>query len=416
MPTGNKRLRHVIGLDSELNKLQDLDVLLERILTEARRVMNADAGSIYIRHGDKLVINYAQNDTKQAELPPGEKLIYNVFTVDINPTTVSGYSALTGEPVNIPNAYKIPSNAPYSFNPSFDKISRYKTRSILCVPLRTNTGEILGAIQLINKKSEKGNLIAFNKEDELVLMHFATNATVALQRAQMTRAILLRMIKMAELRDPKETGPHVNRVAGYAVEIYERWARNHNVDPEDIEKTKDNLRMAAMLHDVGKVAISDIILKKPGRFTDDEYDIMKSHTIMGARLFINKQSDFDELAQLVALNHHENWDGSGYPGHVDIETGTPTKTDGLGRPLGKRGDEIPLFGQIVSISDVYDALRSHRVYKKAWTEEQTLEEIEKMRGTKFNPEIIDVFFKVLPSIQTISAKYSDPKDPDAQSN
>ncbi|TVR33556.1 MAG: GAF domain-containing protein [Spirochaetaceae bacterium] len=410
MATGNKRLRQVISLDSELNKLQDLDVLLERILTEARRVMNADAGSIYIRDGDQLVINYAQNETKQAELPEGEKLIYKVFKVPVDTSTASGYAAATGEPVNIRDAYRIPENAPYGFNPSYDKISGYKTKSILSTPLRTNTGEILGVIQLINKISQKGNVIPFNKEDELVLMHFATNATVALQRAQMTRAILLRMIKMAELRDPKETGPHVNRVAGYSVEIYERWARLHDVEEEEIEKTKDNLRMAAMLHDVGKVAISDMILKKPGRFTDDEYDVMKSHTLMGARLFINKQSDFDELAQLVALNHHENWDGSGYPGHIDIESGTAIKTDPLGNPLGKCGDEIPLFGQIVSISDVYDALRSRRVYKQAWTEDQTLEEIEKMRGTKFNPELVDIFFKVLPSIQTISSKYSDPDE------
>jgi len=404
--SGNK-LRDIISLDSELNKLQDLDVLLERILTEARRVMNADAGSIYIKRGQELVINYAQNDTKQAELPPGEKLIYKVFTVPVNTKTVSGYAATTGEPVNITDVYKLPENAPYGFDPTYDTLSKYRTKSTVAIPLKTNMGEILGVIQLINKKSAKGTVIPFNKEDELVLMHFATNATVALQRAQMTRAILLRMIKMAELRDPKETGPHVNRVAGYSIEIYERWATERNTPSEEIERTKDNLRMAAMLHDVGKVAISDMILKKPGRFTEDEYEIMKSHTLQGARLFVNKQSEFDDLAQVVALNHHENWDGSGYPGHIDIDSGEPLQTDDSGRPVGKKGDEIPLFGRIVSISDVYDALRSRRVYKQAWTEDDTLEEMRRLAGTKFDPELVEVFFKVLPTIQTISAKYSD---------
>jgi HD-GYP domain-containing protein (c-di-GMP phosphodiesterase class II) len=416
MASQRSKLRDVISLDSELNKLQDLDILLERILTEARRVTNADAGSIYIRRGNELVINYAQNETKQAELPKGEKLIYKVFSFPINKKSIAGYAAATGEPVNIADVYKIQDDAPYGFNKNVDKASGYRSKSMIVIPLRTNMGEILGVIQLINKKTQKGNLTTFNRDDELVLMHFATNATVALQRAQMTRAILLRMIKMAELRDPKETGPHVNRVAGYAIEIYERWAHDRGYDKQEIEKTKDNLRMAAMLHDVGKVAISDVILKKPGRFTDDEFEIMKSHTLHGARLFINKQSEFDELAQLVSISHHENWDGSGYPGHVDIMTGDALETTDDGEPRGKRGDEIPLFGRIVSISDVYDALSSKRVYKEAWTETQVLDEIRSMAGSKFDPELVDVFFKVLPNIKTIAEKYKDPEEGGSETN
>ncbi len=405
-----EKLRDIISLDSELNKLQDLDVLLERILHEARRVLNADAGSIYISDGESLTINYAQNATLQAQLPEGEKLIYSVFTIPINKKTISGYAAATGKPVNIPDVYQIPASAPYGFNPHYDRVSGYKSTSMLAIPLSTNHGDILGVIQVINKQDDNGNVIAFDAEDEIVVTHFAANATVALQRAQMTRAILLRMIMMAELRDPKETGPHVNRVAGYAVEIYERWARNNGLSQDELERTKDNLRMAAMLHDVGKVAISDMILKKPGRFSEDEYEIMKSHTLQGARLFVNKQSEFDELAQSVALNHHENWDGTGYPGHIDLETGEPLETDEDGNPVGKRGDEIPLFGRIVAIADVYDALMSKRVYKSAWTEEDTLAEMRRMSGTKFDPELIDVFFKVLPNIKTIANKYKDPDE------
>ncbi len=411
MAADAEKLRDIISLDSELNKLQDLDVLLERILREARRVLNADAGSIYISDGENLTINYAQNDTLQAQLPPGEKLIYNVFTIPINKKTISGYAAATGKPVIIPDVYEIAESAPYGFNPHYDRVSGYKSTSMLAIPLSTNRGDILGVIQVINKQNENGNVIPFDAEDEIVVTHFAANATVALQRAQMTRAILLRMIKMAELRDPKETGPHVNRVAGYAVEIYERWAADKGLDQHEIERTKDNLRMAAMLHDVGKVAISDVILKKPGRFSEDEFEIMKSHTFQGSRLFVNKQSEFDELAQLVALNHHENWDGTGYPGHIDPETGDALKIDDNGRPLGKRGEEIPLFGRIVAIADVYDALMSNRVYKEAWTEEDTLNTIRGMAGTKFDPELVEVFFKVLPTIKTIANKYKDNHEP-----
>lgn len=399
------KLRSIISLDSELNKIQDVDILLERILTEARRVANADAGSIYVLRGDELVITYAQNDTKQEQLPAGQKLIYKVFKVPLNAHTISGYAATKGQPVNIPDVYTIPDSAPYGFDPSYDTISGYRSQSMLAIPLKTNTGEILGVIQIINKMDDTGEVVAFDRDDELLVMHFASNATVALQRAQMTRAILLRMIRMAELRDPKETGPHVNRVAGFSVEIYEAWANRVGIPKKEIEKTRDNLRMAAMLHDVGKVAISDVILKKPGRFDADEYETMKTHTWQGARLFVNKQSDFDDLAQVVALNHHENWDGTGYPGHIDIDTGEPIKSDDEGRPLGKKGSEIPIFGRIVSIADVYDALLSKRVYKEAWDEDDALEELRRLRGSKFDPELIDIFFEILPSIRTITAKY-----------
>ena len=119
------------------------------------------------------------------------------------------------------------------------------------------------------------------------MQHFASIAAVALERAQMTRSILLRMIRMSEMRDPKETSAHVNRVGGYAVELYEQWARDHRVSSHELEMERDSLRMAAMLHDVGKIAISDMILKKTGRFSDDEYQIMKQHTFLGARLFLD---------------------------------------------------------------------------------------------------------------------------------
>ena len=121
------------------------------------------------------------------------------------------------------------------------------------------------------------------------MYHFAAVAAVALERAQMTRALILRMIRMAEMRDPKETGSHVNRVAGFSVEIYEQWALRRKKKKKDIDKTRDVLRMAAMLHDVGKVATSDLILKKPARLNADEYEAMKLHTIQGARLFQNRQ-------------------------------------------------------------------------------------------------------------------------------
>ena len=408
--------RSIIMLDSELNKIQDLDLLLERILLEARKVVRADAGSIYVIEKeeedgipvDKLVIKYAQNDTLSRDLPQGQKLVYSVFSLAINEKTVSGYCALTRELVNVPDVYNISSDMPYSYSTAYDKISGYKTTSTLAVPLQTAEGKLLGVIQIINSKNSEGEIIPFSQEDVFLISHFATNAALALQRAFVTRAMILRMIKMAELRDPKETGTHVNRVAGYAVEIYDRWAYHHNVPVAEKERFKDTLKIAAMLHDVGKVAISDIILKKPAKFTPEEYQIMQNHTLYGAQLFEDPQSAIDQISHDVSLCHHENWDGTGYPGWIDSATGKVIKGNSEGKPLGKKFEEIPLTGRIVALADVYDALCSRRVYKEPWTEADVLAEIKELSGTKFDPELIDVFFEILSSIKQIRTLYPEP--------
>ena len=210
-----------------------------------------------------------------------------------------------------------------------------------------------------------------------------------------------------KLRDPKETGPHVNRVAAIAVELYERWAIRHGMDRHEIDKNRDILRMAAMLHDVGKVAISDTILKKPGKFTDEQYREMKKHTFKGAQLFREKQSELDEVALEVALTHHENWDGSGYPGKVDIITGFPLEKDNNGRAVRLREEQIPIFGRVVAVADVFDALSCKRVYKEAWPEEEVLAEMRKMAAQKLDPELVDIFFEAHGHIKQIYSKYPD---------
>jgi HD-GYP domain-containing protein (c-di-GMP phosphodiesterase class II) len=263
-------------------------------------------------------------------------------------------------------------------------------------------------LQIINAQQAPGQVIAFSSDDEKILLHFASIAAVALERAQMTRAIILRMIRMSEMRDPKETGAHVNRVGGYSIEIYEEWAQRRGLASAEIDRNRDSLRMAAMLHDVGKVAISDVILKKPGRFNDDEYEIMKQHTLLGARLFLDAHSDFDQAACQVALTHHERWDGKGYPGNVDIGTGLPSIADRIGATGGKKGGEIPLFGRIVAIADVYDALSSARAYKRAWDESKVLETIRGEAGRQFDPEIVDCFFARINVLRSIQQRYRDP--------
>jgi HD-GYP domain-containing protein (c-di-GMP phosphodiesterase class II) len=403
------KLNTVMRLGVELSEVKDVDVLLERVLLEARQLTNADAGSIYIKEAGKLRLSYTQNDTQQKKLPPGKKLIYSAFSIPINNQTISGYVANTGEAINIPDAYKLTSGLPYSFSSSYDELSGYRTRSMLTFPLKTNRGDAIGVLQLINAKDSRGKVAPFSKKDEPLILHFANMAAVAIERAQLTRAMILRTIRMAELRDPKETGAHVNRVASYAVAIYEVWAGKYGVPNDALNKNRDILRMAAMLHDVGKVAIADAILKKPGRLDDAEREAMKQHTILGARLFSDRYSEFDEAAAIVALNHHEKWDGTGYPGFVSVNDGKalPGCENGDGTARPKKGEEIPVFGRLVALADVYDALGSRRAYKEPWDEGRILEELRACSGTYFDPELVETFFSCIETVRGISERYPD---------
>ncbi len=399
----NSKLQHIINLGLEISRINDIDLLLEKILLEARGLTNADAGSIYIRENDRLLFSYTQNETLEKNLPPGKKLIYSTFSIPIDHHSIAGHVAATGQAVNIADVYHLSPDVPFSFDKSYDQLSGYRTRSILTFPLKAARGETSGVLQLINAKDSCGETIPFAVEDEPLLVHFANNAANAVERAKLTRGIIMRMNMMAELRDPHETGPHVKRVGAYSSTIYETWALKKGLPTEEIERNKDILRMAAMLHDVGKVAISDVILKKPGRFTEEEFGIMKQHTVFGAQLFAELYSDIDEAAYIVALNHHERWDGRGYPGIVDHCHGLPLpdKADANGRPVGKMGEEIPLFGRIVAIADVYDALCSPRCYKEAWSEDKVLDTLREESGKQFDPDIVEAFFESLDTIHHI---------------
>ena len=406
--TIHQKLNLILEIDQKLNQIQDIELLLGQILYEARKAVNADAGSIYTVENNRLCIRSAQNDTLDKNKPENGRSNYLNITLDINDRTISGYVAGQGKMVNIKDMYNIDPSAPYSFSSRFDEATGYHTQSSISFPLITNQNEVLGVLQLLNAlDKEKQKVISFRKNDEAFLGHYAAVATIALQRAKMTRAILMRMIRMASLRDPKETGAHVNRVGTFAVELYRVWAKRRSMDSTEIMRYCDNLRMAAMLHDVGKVGISDTILKKPARFTIEEFRVMQAHTIIGAELFRGKESNLDVVARNIALRHHENWDGSGYPGHVDENTWEPLARDENGKNRGLRGEEIPIEARIVALCDVFDALSSVRVYKDSWSKEDVAKEIENSKGTKFDPELVEIFFEIYPIIEQIQNHYKD---------
>jgi putative two-component system response regulator len=177
----------------------------------------------------------------------------------------------------------------------------------------------------------------------------------------------------AEYRD-NETAQHIHRMSSYC----ELLARKVGFDTSRCE----TIRMASVMHDVGKIGVPDSILLKPGKLTPEEYDTMKTHAEMGFRVLDSDRSDLLELAATIALTHHEWWDGSGYP-------------------RGIKGEEIPIEGRIAAIADVFDALTSNRVYRKAFHLGQAVEMMTQERGTHFDPELLDLFLDSLDGIIVI---------------
>jgi putative two-component system response regulator len=179
-----------------------------------------------------------------------------------------------------------------------------------------------------------------------------------------------RLAAAVESRDA-ETGMHLLRIGHFC----ERLALASGMTVEDAEL----IRHASVLHDVGKVGIADDILRKPGKLDPDEWEMMKTHTTIGAAILHGSASPLVQVAAEIASTHHERWDGSGYP-------------------AGLQGGEIPIAGRICAICDVFDALLSPRPYKDPWPLDEVLEELERLRGTHFDPRLLDIFLTFAPEL------------------
>lgn len=182
--------------------------------------------------------------------------------------------------------------------------------------------------------------------------------------------VVYRLAKAAEYRDD-QTGEHINRVATLAHKL----ALELGIE----EAGAELIRLAAPLHDVGKIALSDSILLKPGALSPEEREQMKLHTEIGARILSNGKSELLQMAEVIALTHHERWDGSGYPG-------------------GLSGEDIPLVGRILAVADVFDALTHERPYKRAWSTEEALVEIQVNASLQFDPRVVDAMLSAFNGI------------------
>jgi len=380
-------LNVILSKLDRLHHVRDLHSLLDTLLTETRHLVRADAGSIFLAEDGVLKFSYVQNDTLFKADFLSNKYIYSNSTVAIDESSLAGFVAVHGRSLVIDDVYKLPEDATYSFNAKFDEISQYRTTSVLIVPLMTSKRELQGVLELINAQDEHGKVIPFTDYQKNFIGLFAFYAGVAIERALLLRDVVKKMLTMTQIRDPEETQPHVERVGAYSVELYQRWAERRNVPREEIASYKDVLRTAAMLHDIGKVGIPDALLQKKGPLNEEEFELMKGHVGFGAEFFKNPHSEWDTLALEITLNHHQQWDGTGYP--------LPAK----------KGNAIPLSARIVALADVYDALISRRAYKDPWEEETVLHHIRSKKGIHFDPELVDIFFEIYDIIRAIRNKY-----------
>jgi putative two-component system response regulator len=220
-------------------------------------------------------------------------------------------------------------------------------------------------------KDMKDALKRHNEELEVIVQRRTGELQAAFQRASAAERetyeahvdTISRLAAAAEYKD-EDTGTHIVRIGRYCSVL----ARGLGLPDAEVHL----LERSSVLHDVGKIGIPDAVLLKPGKLTREEFDVMKQHTVIGAKILEGSVSELIEAGRVIALTHHEKWDGSGYP-------------------RGIAGEEIPLWGRICAVADVFDALTSERPYKLAFSNEKALAIINEDSGTHFDPQIVEVF-------------------------
>lgn len=212
---------------------------------------------------------------------------------------------------------------------------------------------------------------------------------VQLDVLKQTRLQIIQCLGTAAEYKDNETSKHIIRMSHYSHIMAEK--AGYNID------AAEELFQAAPMHDIGKIGIPDAILKKPGKLNPDEWEVMQQHTTIGAQIIGHHKSSLLQLSSLIALNHHEKWDGSGYPQNL-------------------KGEDIPHEARIITIADVFDALTSVRPYKKAWSVEEAVAYIQDKSGSQFDPALVPIFLQSLPEILVIKEKWEDTIEDQLQIN
>jgi putative nucleotidyltransferase with HDIG domain len=347
-------LEAVLHLGRTLATIRSLNELVaSSMVPELVKLLNADRGSVFL-------IDDARQELYSV-VALGAEIREIRFPLDRG---LAGYVARSGEVLNVADAHQ-----DARFNPEFDRKTGYRTKSVLAVPMLDPSGRRIGVIQVINKKTGEG----FTGEDVELLEAIASEASVAILNTRLVEelralfdSVIVTMSAALDARDQMTAG-HTHRVTEYSVGI----ARRLGYTRSQLER----VRIAGMLHDIGKIGTPDAVLKKPGNLTKEEFEIIKQHAAY-TRVIVRNLKLPPELAGLAdeAALHHERMDGTGYP-------------DGL------KGDRIPPVARLMAVADVFDAITSKRHYRDAMPIEQALEIIRKGTGGHFDPVCVEAFFR-----------------------
>jgi HD-GYP domain-containing protein (c-di-GMP phosphodiesterase class II) len=372
--------------------------LLHRVLVKSRKLTAAEAGAIYIVRGQgrKKMVNVASLQNDLVKVPD------DALKLAAGRDSIAGYVARSGERVRVDDVRKIGGDRPYKFDPETDRVTGFRSKSVLAFPLKNYADEVIGVVELVNKRDKGGHgPIAFTTEDAALIQPINHIVGGAIDRALMieriseqnrrlkerSKLLTRQRRQIATLKDQTEEAFQISiRLLARAAELYDEDTGNHIVRVNEYsyllarrlgqpDAFCDEIRYSAQLHDVGKMSVDSAVLKKKGDLTPTERREMNLHPRYGQQIL--SQSDRLKMAADIALCHHEKWDGSGYPN-------------------GLKGEAIPLSARIVQLADVYDALRSPRPYKSGYTHEQAYKVItegdERIDPrAHFDPKLIALF-------------------------
>lgn len=364
-PGANEILEMIFSYLTEVSSLREYNDIIMVLANMGRALTFSDRCTVWVVDEEKQEIwTKVSHGIEAIRLPIDSGIV--------------GNSIKTGKKIIIDDVY-----LDDRFNSDIDKKTGYRTKSMMVIPMFNNDNEIIGAFQVINHKGEKG---IFDTRDMERLMLASTYAAETFVSARLIneiedtqKEVVFTMGAIGESRS-KETGNHVKRVAEYSKIL----GLAYGMDIKEAEL----LKQASPMHDIGKIAIPDSVLKKPGRFNDEERAIMDTHAELGFSMIKNSDRPLLQAASIVAYEHHEKWNGSGYP-----------------RKL--KGEDIHIYGRITALADVFDALGSDRVYKKAWNNERIFKLFKEERGEHFDPKLIDLFFENLDEILAVREHFKD---------
>ncbi len=347
-----ERLALLSQLGQILNSTLDHKEVRRRAMEAATKLMEAEVGSLLLVDEEKrnLYFEVALGDKEEA---------IKTITLNIG-EGIAGWVAKEGRPLIVNDPQK-----DIRFFKEADEKTKFKTRNLICVPVKVKEN-VIGVLEAINKQRGED----FNDEDLSLFISLADQVAIALDNARLYQQLEEMFFQTAESladaiekRDPY-TGGHTQRVTSYSLAT----AKFLRLSPMEMKW----LRIASVLHDIGKIGIEDHILRKPDRLSPEEFNIIKSHTKMGAEI-VEHVRQLKEIVPGVKY-HHEQIDGKGYP-------------DGL------RGDDIPLIAKIVAVADTYDAMTTDRPYRKALSREVAITELKRSSGTQLDREVVEAFLK-----------------------